>query len=204
MGIIIQIDTFTGTAAHLISFLGNAPLVSILVFILINHVLSGPMFVPLTVICLIFAAFIPVATVLLWSWRMKKIELDIPEKGDRPFLLVCVIISYGIGTIILYYLHAPWLVFGLMLCYCTNTLVVFIITLSWKISIHAMGVTGPATALAFANVLPGFILGVLVLPVMWSRVYLHRHTVAQVLAGAFLGVFLTSVQLFLIQLRYGG
>jgi membrane-associated phospholipid phosphatase len=195
---------FSGKAARLISFFGNAPLVSILVFILINYVLSGPMFVLLTVISIIFAAAIPVATVLVWSWKTKKIELDIPEKGDRPLLLVCVIMSYGIGAIILYYLHAPWLVFGLMLCYCTNTLVVFIITLFWKISIHAMGVTGPATALAFANVLPGFILGVLVLPVMWSRVHLRRHTIAQVLAGAFLGVSLTAIQLFLLRQLYGG
>ncbi len=189
--------------ALVISYLANAPFVSIPVFILINFVISGARFIQLTVICVLFAGFIPVITILLWSRKTRKIDLDIPEKNDRPLLLASAVVSYLIGSGVLFLLHAPWLVLGLMVCYCTNTLVVLIITLFWKISIHAMGITGPATALAFAAVVPGLILGILVVPVMWSRVFLNRHTIAQVLAGACLGIPLTWLQLLLIQHVYG-
>jgi membrane-associated phospholipid phosphatase len=183
----------------LISILANAPLVSIPVFILINYVESGGMFVLFSGVSVLFAGVIPILTIVLWSLKIKKISLDIPKTEDRPLPLVCAIISYFTGTIILYLLHAPWLVLALMFCYCTNTLIVFVITFFWKISIHSMGITGPATALIFAIGLPGFMFGILVLPVMWSRVHLHRHSISQVLAGACLGVLLTGTQMFLIE-----
>jgi membrane-associated phospholipid phosphatase len=160
------------------------------------------MFIVFSGVCILFAGLIPIISIVFWSRKIKMIDLDIPEKNDRPFLLACAVVSYLIGTVVLLLLHAPWLVLGLILCYCTNTLIVLFITQSWKISIHAMGVTGPATALTFATVVPGLILGILVLPVMWSRVHLHRHTLAQVLAGACLGIPLTDIQLLLIRHFY--
>jgi membrane-associated phospholipid phosphatase len=192
---------FSKKIATLISILANAPLVSIPVFIVINYVVSGAMFIQFTLVSIFFAGIIPVLTLLLWSRKIKKTAFDIPEKENRPIPLVFAIISYFVGTIILDFLHAPWLVLALMFCYCTNTLIVFVITFFWKISIHSMGITGPATALVFAIGLPGFIFGILVLPVMWSRVYLHRHSIAQVLAGACLGVLLTGMQLVLIRAK---
>ena len=159
---------------------------------------SDKSFLWFTALCILFAGVIPVLLVLFWSRNIIKKDADIPEREDRPLLLVLVIISYLTGTAALYFLNAPWLVSGLMFCYCTNTFVVLLINFFWKISIHSMGVAGPTTALVFAIGPSGLLFGILLLPVMWSRVHLHRHTAAQVLAGAGLGFLLTAVQLLLI------
>ena len=82
-----------------------------------------------------------------------------------------------------------------MFCYGSNTLIVFFINLKWKISIHAMGVTGPTTALIFINPL-FFIFGLLSPLVMWSRVTLKKHTLGQVLGGSILGYIITAIQLY--------
>lgn len=84
-----------------------------------------------------------------------------------------------------------------MFCYGTNTLIVFFINLKWKISVHAMGVTGPTTALLLFNPL-GFLMGLIAPLVMWNRVVLNKHSPNQVLAGAICGYLLTFIQMCLL------
>jgi hypothetical protein len=82
-----------------------------------------------------------------------------------------------------------------MACYFVNAIVMLIITFYWKISIHAVGVTGPITALVFqlgAKMLPFFLL---MLPVAWARIELKAHDKKQVAAGAILSSFLTWFQM---------
>jgi membrane-associated phospholipid phosphatase len=70
-----------------------------------------------------------------------------------------------------------------------------VITLKWKISIHASGITGPFTALVYllgAVMLP---LLLVVIPVAWARVELKAHTIMQVTVGAVLSCALTWVQM---------
>jgi membrane-associated phospholipid phosphatase len=70
--------------------------------------------------------------------------------------------------------------------------VMTVVTTRWKISFHAGGAAG-ATALmiwqfgAIATVLLPALAGV-----CWSRIYLRRHTVTQVLAGLAVGAVLTA------------
>jgi membrane-associated phospholipid phosphatase len=66
--------------------------------------------------------------------------------------------------------------------------IVVVVTLYWKISVHAAGAASLATlvsALLEAKLLA--VLPVPVLVVSWSRLYLGRHTLAQVVAGGILG-----------------
>ena len=148
---------------------------------------------------ILFAGIIPVLLTIYWSMLVRNIPYDIPDKGDRTWLLILVIISYGIGATAFFLLQAPWLLTGLMICYCTNTIIVLVINLWWKISVHAMGIAGPMAAVLFAVGLPALLLLGFLLPVMWSRVYLRRHTLCQVIAGAVLGFILTGIQLFLLR-----
>jgi membrane-associated phospholipid phosphatase len=76
-----------------------------------------------------------------------------------------------------------------------------LINLHWKISIHAMGIAGPLTALIYLFGLPGLILTLIVPLVGWSRVYLKRHTPWQVIIGTILGFVLTATQIYLL-MRY--
>ncbi len=124
--------------------------------------------------------------------------MDIPKREDRSYPLIIVVMSYLIGTLVLIAFQAPLITVGLMFCYFSNTLVIFFINLRWKISIHSMGVAGPTVALIFSFGYLGAISGLLIPLVMWSRVHLKKHTVSQVIAGALLGLILTTVQLNLL------
>ena len=70
-----------------------------------------------------------------------------------------------------------------------------IITLRWKISIHASGITGPTTVLIYSTGITGSLLSILLIPVGWARVKLNAHTWSQFLAGAFVTAITTWLQL---------
>jgi membrane-associated phospholipid phosphatase len=184
--------------ARIISTFTNAPLVAILVFILINyHLLKGYEFVAVTFISIIFAALIPSIIAFLWI-KNQNIEIDMPRKEDRFYPLLWIILSYLIGVVLLYVISAPSIATVLMFCYFSNTIVVLLISLFWKISIHAVGVAGPLAALIYVFGYTGLIFTLLVPLVIWSRLYLKRHTLYQVIAGASLGFTLTAMQIYLL------
>lgn len=189
--------------AEFISNIAYAPLVSIPAFILINiFLLNLYDFVVITSICVVFAGIMPILLVLGWLKSKNgtgvEIDMDIPERKERFYPLLMVIISYAIGTILLYMLNAPLITTVLMLCYFTNTLAVFFISIYWKISIHAMGVTGPVVALIFVFGPIGTIFALLIPVVMWSRLYLKEHTLSQVIMGVLLGFTFTTIQIYIL------
>jgi len=109
-----------------------------------------------------------------------------------------VIIFYVVGVIVLFATGAPPLTSALMVCYLNNTLIVLLFSLFWKISIHAMGISGPATALIYLFGWPGLLFSLLVPLVVWSRLHLKRHTPSQLIIGTILGYLLTALQLYLL------
>ena len=188
--------------ASFISDMTIPPVIAVLMFSLINYsLLRGFPFVAVTCITTLFAAIVPLSMLLLWETRTKaKIDLDVPARTERgrPLLFACT--SYLIGTAALVVAHAPLLTTVLMFGYFAGTLCLFFINLYWKISIHTMGIAGPTTVLIFVFGYWGVLLGLLLPPVIWSRVYLKKHTVAQAITGAVLGFVLTAVALSLLLL----
>lgn len=186
--------------AELVSDAAYAPIISIPVFILINYYLMNlNEFIIITMICIVFTAVLPTSLVFWWlrgkNGKDGKIDMDIPERTDRNYPLLLVILSYAIGVVFLYLLNAPVIVTVLMFCYFSNTLMVFFINLYWKISIHSLGVAGPAAALLYVFGAMGLIYMLIIPLVMWSRVYLKEHTVSQVVMGALLGFLATGFQI---------
>lgn len=185
------------------SFISNVtipPLIAVLMFSLINYsLLSRFPFVALTSITTLFAAIVPLCTLLMWERRANaKLDLDIPARTDRNHPLLFASASYLIGTVVLVAGHAPLLTTVVMFGYFAGTLFLFFINLYWKISIHTMGIAGPTTVLVFVFGYWGALLGLLLPPVIWSRVYLKKHTIAQAITGAILGFVLTAVALSLL------
>jgi membrane-associated phospholipid phosphatase len=172
-------------------------------FSVINYaLLRGFPFVAVTFITTLFAAILPLSVLLIWETRTNaKFDLEIPARTDRNHPLLVASASYLIGTVVLVAVHAPLLTTVVMFGYFAGTLFLFFINLYWKISIHAMGIAGPTTVLVFVFGYWGVLLGLLLPPVIWSRVYLKKHTLAQALTGAILGFVLTAVMLSLL-LRY--
>jgi len=185
------------------SFISNVtipPVIAVLLFSLINYsLLRGFPFVAVTCITTLFAAIVPLSTLLIWETRTNaKFDLDVPARTARNHPLLFASASYVVGTAALVVARAPLLTTVLMFGYFAGTLCLFFINLYWKISIHTMGIAGPTTVLVFVFGYWGVLLGLLLPPVIWSRVYLKKHTVAQAVTGAILGFVLTAVALSLL------
>jgi membrane-associated phospholipid phosphatase len=184
--------------ARLISNVTQPPVVSIPTFAIINYILLGfNNSLIITTICWIFGAFIPITTSLIIIRKMHT-DMDITDRTKRTLPLFLAICSYLIGFFVLLSMGAPALTTALMFVYSSNTLIILFINLSWKISIHTMGVAGPTVALTYLFGLSGLLFGLLIPLVMWSRVKLKKHTISQVLAGGIVGVILTYIQLYFI------
>lgn len=196
-------DDFKKRFAEFISYIAYAPVVSIPAFAIINYyLLNFHDFAVITTVCAFFAGILPVLLVFLWikgkNNNGQRMDIDIPERRDRNYPLLMVITSYLIGVLVLYTMNAPLITTILMFCYFSNTLIVFFINLYWKISIHAMGVAGPTTVLIYVFGPIGAIFALTIPVVMWSRVYLKRHTVFQVIMGTLLGFIATAAQIYVL------
>ncbi|MDJ0704726.1 MAG: hypothetical protein QNJ46_15690 [Leptolyngbyaceae cyanobacterium MO_188.B28] len=156
--------------------------------------------VEFTSIALIFAlGFIAAyARFLIHKGAIETVDTAPREQRPGP-LAICATI-YVLGFLALRVVQAPNLVQGLMFCYAANSLILAIISCWWKVSVHT---TAMATPLVVFSYHLGYVIAplYLLIPLVGSsRVILKRHTIGQVIVGAFLGVSLTAVQIqFLFQ-----
>lgn len=145
-------------------------------------------------VAVLFGAVLPFLF-LLYLLRSEKVtKIDVPLRSQRTGPYLISVLIYIAGFVVLLAIGASTTVYALMFCYATNTLVISAINTKWKISAHAMGSSGPLTALAVTfgwPIVPFFMLVVLV---GWARVELKAHTRAQVAVGALLGILLTAFQ----------
>lgn len=120
-------------------------------------------------------------------------DIDVSRRSQRVGPFIFGIVSATIGWIILSLMDGPRNLQTVMIITVFSGIIMMIITLWWKISMHASSLGGVAamlTVLYGAVMLPLFVLLVLV---SWSRVVLRRHTVSQVLAGSLAGIVLSLV-----------
>ena len=82
-----------------------------------------------------------------------------------------------------------------MFCYCLNTIFTAIITKFWKISLHAISIAGPLTALWINGLHYPITMLLIVMVVCLSRINIGAHTLSQVIGGAFFAFILTYFEL---------
>jgi hypothetical protein len=120
-------------------------------------------------------------------------DIDVSRRSQRVGPFIFGIVSATIGWIILSLTHGPRNLQTVMIITVFSGMMMMMITLWWKISMHASSLGGVAamlTVLYGAVMLPLF---VLLIFVSWSRVVLRRHTVPQVIAGSLAGIVLSLV-----------
>lgn len=124
-------------------------------------------------------------------------SIDVPErlKRRRPFAIG--VLGYIGATIALILIHAPVIIIALMAAYAVNTTIATIINQWWKISIHGMSLGG--SVVPFLFLYGGYWWSlILVFPLMiYSRVKLRAHTLAQVVAGIAMAFLFTWIQLYI-------
>ena len=185
--------------AKTISALTNPPIICIPLFIIICLTLSVDnlwQFPVLEMISLIFASILTMAIILYWAKKTGN-DNDISKRQDRLTPLIVGTVSYFIGFLVSIFLGMNDFLTFLFLCYSINTFIVMLITTRWKISIHTTGLSGPVCALIILLGPVGAVFGLIYPVLIWSRVTLKKHTMAQAIAGGVQGFILTAVEMFL-------
>ena len=142
---------------------------------------------------LAFYAVIP-GLAMLFLFRNGIVQEFYPgERDQRGRLLILGTVCYLLGFIALGIYGASHFMVGAGCAYFLNALLVWQINRYWKISIHAVGVSGGILILLEA--MGGeFWPFVLALPlVAWARLRLKSHTPAQVVVGGLLGGISTGL-----------
>ncbi|MBT3999433.1 MAG: hypothetical protein HOF03_05825 [Candidatus Marinimicrobia bacterium] len=152
----------------------------------------------LFIISFLFTTLFSIATVFYMKKKGIVSNMDVSNRDERIQPLVYGTIYCGLGFILLRYFNAPALIQGLMFCYAFNTAIVWQITKKWKISIHAIGLSGPLVALWIHGFHFPIIMGIALVLLCVSRVILKAHTPAQVIAGATMAMSLAYIELHLL------
>lgn len=189
--------------AKTISAFTNPPIITIPLFLIICIVLSFEnggfdfnKFITMELISLVFASVLPMAIILFWAKKINT-DRDISNREDRFIPLIIGIVSYFIGVLVSLALNADNFLTLLLLCYSVNTGVVLLITFKWKISVHTTGISGPVAALILLLGPFGAVFGVIYPIVIWARVLLKKHTLAQAICGGVQGFFLTVFEMYI-------
>ena len=190
-----ELGKIRGRAARLISHVFNAPVMAALAFVWLLLAENSSLFFTHVAVALLFGTLIPLLFLFYLSRAGRIPDIYASRRESRAVPFLGAIASYLVGAIALLATRAPRIVTALMLCYLVNSLIMMLITGRWKISVHASGITGPATVLIYSVGIVALPVLLLVIPVGWARVSLKAHSPAQVFAGGLLTIATTLLQL---------
>jgi membrane-associated phospholipid phosphatase len=137
---------------------------------------------------LLFAVLVPVFY-LVWLLRTGRVnDFHLRVRTDRFRPMVVTIVSSGFAWLVLQIGNGPPVLTTVALAAWIQSVLLFVITLRWKISAHGAA-AGTLAVLGWkiANPSLGLALAALVPLVGWARVRMRRHTLWQVIGGCVLG-----------------
>ncbi len=189
------------TAARAISRLTPAPLFNLYIAILVAYTSPiglGPILEPIGVItiCFLLMVVLPLAPIVLSAWRGRT-DLDVSDRSRRTAFFVFSILCYVVAYVV-YWFFQCHVMQVLAAAYSAVTTATTIVTTRTKVSVHAVGVAGPSTAVIYMYGPIALPLLLLWLAVAWSRVVLKQHTYRQTFLGMVTGVVFTLVTYVLL------
>ena len=192
--------TLAGQLARWISRIAHPILISLSGVVVIAISLGTTAAWQWAVISLLITVGVP-SLYLLWlvrSGRVTDFDVFIRQQRKGPYLatLACLLLCW----LVMFFGAAPPVFVVILSASILEIGLLFLINLRWKISAHAVTISGFAVLLwQFFGPL-GSICFLFVALVIWSRIYLKRHTLSQTLAGALLGavVVYLAFQWFLV------
>ena len=185
-------------SASVISGIFNPAVTAAFTFLILLYPLqSTQKFLMLMATCITFGTMVPLVMMLQLTKIGVISDFNVSERKERTRPFVGAAASYLAGGGVLLLMKAPTIIIALMLCYAGNTVIMLLITLRWKISIHASGVAGPTTALVYSIGACAAVFFILLIPVGWARMQLKAHTPWQILVGALVTVIATWLQLII-------
>lgn len=183
------------------------PLVGLILLFWCSYLSLYPLMYKISVICLVYLFTILIPTYLIRlhnTYHGKKLfELGPRERRMVPYLIS--IVCYFVCYYLMDYFHIPHFISSILVGALVIQIICAIINIWWKISTHSAGVGAVTGALVIFSLLFGFYL-------LWwlsltlivsgmvgsSRLILRQHTLAQVVVGYLVGLFVTMFVIFFI------
>jgi membrane-associated phospholipid phosphatase len=184
--------------ARIISDIFSPPVLAVPGLLLGAYYSSAPGIYSYALAYFLVGVLAPVMYVI-WLLRIGAItDFHIPDRRDRrgPFLATLGAGLVGVG--LLAYLGAPATFIAPVIALLAETLILFLITLFWQVSIHTATTAGLVTFAIYVLGVEAVLLSLLIPLVAWARVYLERHTITQTVWGTLIGA---ACFLVLIALR---
>jgi membrane-associated phospholipid phosphatase len=187
--------------ARLVGELLSPPPILVVVALVVAWVSSptAGMAVVWGAIAALFASVLPYALILRGVRRGRLSDKNISLREQRIRFGVVAIISILIGMAVLAAFDAPAEMVALLASIAVGVACGWVITLWWKISVHAAIAAGAATVLTLVVGPALLVVWPLVALIAWSRVQVGDHTPAQVLAGIALGIVVNATVFPLLQ-----
>lgn len=113
------------------------------------------------------------------------------NKAERRDVQLAWFFGAAAFSLLAWYLQAPRLLLALGLTFLSLSLLITLINVYWKISVHMMGVSlfVMISVLVYSPMLAWLVL--LIVIVGWARIQLRAHTFLQVAAGCILTIMIT-------------
>jgi len=171
-----------------------SPYVTATVFIVLasyKYAANMGEFLPWILIFLFFATILP-GLYIFWLRETGKIkDIHMADRSERKWPFMLAGISSAFGALLLYEVGTAHTIVALAVTYAVIAVLVAIITLFWKISVHTAMFASVVTvaAIIFGPVYAWFYL--ILIPLAWSRIFRKRHTIWQTTAGAVMAVVVT-------------
>jgi membrane-associated phospholipid phosphatase len=143
-------------------------------------------------IAAVSASVLPYALILRGVRRGRLTDRNISLRQQRIGFVAVAITSILVGLAVLAAFDAPAEMVALQASIAVGVACGWVITLWWKISVHAAIAAGAATVLLLVFGPALLVVWPLVAVIAWSRVQVGDHTPAQVLAGVALGVVVNA------------
>ncbi|MCG8377122.1 MAG: phosphatase PAP2 family protein [Chlorobiales bacterium] len=136
---------------------------------------------------------------MLLIYGLKKIgkvsDYNITFREQRFLPLLVMVGVNFLGYELMQQLEAPRIFTGILLFNAVNMVLILLITLQWKISIHLLTLASSVALLYLQFGAFAFWLLFLVPVLMWSRIYLKAHTFMQTLVGSLIGFLVMYAEL---------
>ena len=153
-----------------------------------------------TALLTVFTGLLP-AGVIFGALAVRRIsDHHVTDRDERPLIMAAILSSLVLGLVVCLAGDAPGPVTAVdaAMLATLSVLAVITITARWKVSVHSAVWAGIAAMLALTFG-PWALLSALAVPVVvWGRVHVRDHTLAQALVGATTGALVAGITFALI------
>lgn len=183
--------------AQIVSYLFVPPINLQIIFILLAYQIydESVKLHETILIATLFGLILPISVFIYFRSKGKIIDNDASLKGERNTPYFIGILLTMAAFILSVYLKLHPFIISLWISYLLTSFLLLLINIYWKISAHAIGIAIPSATLYFLFGIYSLPFILIIIAVLWSRIYLGLHTITQVIIGFLLGYSVTSILL---------